>query len=116
MFERPVAAEQHLVKPDRNGVVDAVRVIDQHPAVTTSQAGFGQRHLDFDHTRRVRRDATRLQRSSNTLVAKTNQSLVDAIQAALQALVDDGTFQKPVDKYELGAFAVSSIEVNSATT
>lgn len=50
------------------------------------------------------------------LVAKSNRSLIDAIQSALQTLVDDGTYQELVDKYELGDFAVSAIEVNSATS
>ena len=33
MLERPVTTEQHLVKPDRDGVADAVRVVDQPAAV-----------------------------------------------------------------------------------
>ena len=41
MFERPVATEQHLVEPDRHGLADAIRVVDQHPAVVVHSVHHG---------------------------------------------------------------------------
>jgi polar amino acid transport system substrate-binding protein len=46
-------------------------------------------------------------------VLKTNTQLRDALQKALQALIDDGTYKTIVDHY--GLIAVSSAQVNSGT-
>ena len=45
-------------------------------------------------------------------MVKSNTALRDAIKAALQALVDDGTYSKILEKYGQSAVAVTSITVN----
>ncbi|MDR2381995.1 MAG: ABC transporter substrate-binding protein [Bifidobacteriaceae bacterium] len=46
-------------------------------------------------------------------LAKDSTQLRDALQAAIQGLVDDGTYQTILDKYGLGASAISEITVNA---
>ena len=43
-------------------------------------------------------------------IAKNNQQLVTAVQKALQALIDEGSYQKIVDKY--GLLGVDSAQIN----
>ena len=43
---------------------------------------------------------------------KTKTELVEAIREALQALIDDGSYQKVLDRNNIGAYAVESAEVN----
>ena len=45
-------------------------------------------------------------------VLKSNRQLTDALQAALQSLIDDGTYAKILDKYGLASLAVESAEIN----
>ena len=47
-------------------------------------------------------------------VAKSNTELRDVLQQALQALIDEGTYAKLLDKYGLAASAVESATVNKA--
>ncbi len=48
-------------------------------------------------------------------VLKERTELRDALQAALQALIDDGTYQLIIDKYGLQTAAVTSAEINQGT-
>ena len=45
-------------------------------------------------------------------MVKANTQLLDAVSKALQALVADGTYTKLLDKYGLGAAAVTTVDVN----
>jgi polar amino acid transport system substrate-binding protein len=45
-------------------------------------------------------------------MVKANTQLLDAVSKALQALVTDGTYAKLLDKYGLGAAAVTTVDVN----
>ena len=45
-------------------------------------------------------------------MVKANSQLLDAVSKALQALVSDGTYTKILDKYGLGAAAVTTVEIN----
>ena len=45
-------------------------------------------------------------------MVKTNTELTDALQKALQALIDDGTYAKILAKYGLEGSAVNSAQVN----
>lgn len=45
-------------------------------------------------------------------MVKANSQLRDAISQALQSLVADGTYAKILDKYGLGAAAVTTVEIN----
>lgn len=45
-------------------------------------------------------------------ILKKDTQLRDAIQKALQALIDDGTYQLMIDKYDLQTAAVTSAEIN----
>jgi polar amino acid transport system substrate-binding protein len=48
-------------------------------------------------------------------VAKDNSDLRDAIQKALQAIIDDGTYGKLVDKYQTPLGAIDSATVNAGS-
>lgn len=48
-------------------------------------------------------------------VAKDNTELRDAIQKALQAIIDDGTYKKLIDKYEVPLGAVTEATVNGGS-
>jgi len=48
-------------------------------------------------------------------ILKSRTQLRDAVQAALQALIDDGTYQLIIDKYDLQTAAVTSAEINQGT-
>lgn len=43
---------------------------------------------------------------------KSETELIEAVQAALQALIDEGTYQEVLDRNNIGAYAVESAEVN----
>lgn len=45
-------------------------------------------------------------------ILKEDTQLIEAIQAALQALIDDGSYQKVLDRNNIGAYAIESAEVN----
>ncbi len=45
-------------------------------------------------------------------MVKANSQLLDAVAKALQSLVADGTYTKILDKYGLGAAAVTTVEIN----
>jgi polar amino acid transport system substrate-binding protein len=45
-------------------------------------------------------------------VLKKDQDLTKALQAALQALVEDGTYKKLLEKYNLTSYAIDSVKVN----
>lgn len=45
-------------------------------------------------------------------VLKANSGLTKAIQAAVQSLIDDGTYTQLLEKWNLGAFAVSEATIN----
>ncbi|MCD2175018.1 ABC transporter substrate-binding protein [Rhizobium sp. C4] len=47
-------------------------------------------------------------------VPKNNNQLRDAMQAALQALIDNGTYAKIMDKYDIKALSVDKITINAA--
>ena len=59
--------------------------------------------------------ATRLPIFTGVGVLKADSGLTAAIQAGLQELVDNGTYQQILEKYELGTYAVDSIVINGAT-
>lgn len=48
-------------------------------------------------------------------VLKSETELVDAIQQALQALIDEGTYQEVLERNNIAAYAVDSAEVNQGT-
>jgi polar amino acid transport system substrate-binding protein len=45
-------------------------------------------------------------------ILKTNPQLRDAVQKALQSLIDDGTYKQVLDKYGEGTLAVTSAQLN----
>jgi len=47
--------------------------------------------------------------------AKENTQLRDAVQAALQAMIDDGSYQAILDEWNVGQAAVTEATVNAAT-
>ncbi|MFN8171283.1 MAG: ABC transporter substrate-binding protein [Candidatus Nanopelagicales bacterium] len=49
-------------------------------------------------------------------VLKKDNDLALALQAALQTLIDNGTYQQILDKYEVGAYAVPTAQLNGATS
>lgn len=49
------------------------------------------------------------------MFTKDSEQLRDTIQAALQSLIDDGTYQDILDARELGSSAVESATINGAT-
>lgn len=49
------------------------------------------------------------------MVLKGNDELRDAIQAALQAMMDDGTYQEILDKYDVADLAIEEPKINGAT-
>lgn len=48
-------------------------------------------------------------------VLKEDEELAKAIQGALQALIDEGTYQELLDKYELSAYGVDSAQMNQGS-
>ncbi len=48
-------------------------------------------------------------------VAKSKGDFAKAVQGAVQALIDDGTYKKILDKWGVGAGAVTKAELNPAT-
>ncbi|MER5177098.1 ABC transporter substrate-binding protein [Streptomyces sp. NPDC002896] len=48
-------------------------------------------------------------------VAKQDTALRDVIQKALDAIIDDGTYKKLIDKWEIPAGAVTEAKINSGT-
>lgn len=48
-------------------------------------------------------------------VAKQDTELRDAIRKALDAITDDGTYKKLIDKWEIPAGAVTEAKINSGT-
>lgn len=48
-------------------------------------------------------------------VLKANAGLSAALKAALQVLVDDGTYKQIFDKYALGSYAVTTVALNAAS-
>lgn len=48
-------------------------------------------------------------------ILNTDQPLTDAVYAAMESLIAEGTYQKVMDLYGLGAFAVPSALVNAGT-
>ncbi|MEX1210762.1 MAG: ABC transporter substrate-binding protein, partial [Candidatus Nanopelagicales bacterium] len=48
-------------------------------------------------------------------ILKEDSGLTAAVQAGLQELLDNGTYQQILDKYDLGAYGVQSIVINGAT-
>jgi polar amino acid transport system substrate-binding protein len=49
-------------------------------------------------------------------VAKNKGDLAKAVQGAVQALIDDGTYKKILDKWGVGAGAVAKSELNPQTS
>ncbi|MBK0422240.1 ABC transporter substrate-binding protein [Leucobacter sp. CSA2] len=45
-------------------------------------------------------------------ILKEDKELVTAVQKALQALIEEGTYQKVLDRNNIGAYAVESAEIN----
>ena len=45
-------------------------------------------------------------------ILKKNSALAAALQAALQELIDNGTYKKILDTYGLGQYAVPSAQIN----
>ncbi|MBP1326858.1 polar amino acid transport system substrate-binding protein [Leucobacter exalbidus] len=45
-------------------------------------------------------------------VLKSDTELIDAVQQALQALIEDGTYQEVLDRSNIGAYAVEASKVN----
>lgn len=45
-------------------------------------------------------------------ILKDDTQLVEAIRSALQALIDDGSYQKVLDRNHIGAYAIESAETN----
>lgn len=48
-------------------------------------------------------------------VAKNSNGLVDAVQAALQSMVDDGTYKKILDQWGVASGALTKITINAAS-
>ena len=48
-------------------------------------------------------------------ILKEDTELVEAVKQALQALIDEGTYQEVLDRNSIGAYAVDSAEVNQGT-
>ena len=48
-------------------------------------------------------------------VLKSETELIDAIQQALQALIDEGAYQQVLERNNIGAYAVDSAEVNQGS-
>ena len=48
-------------------------------------------------------------------IAKTSGTLKDAIQGAVQALIDDGTYKQILDKWGLADGAVTESKINAAS-
>ncbi|GAA1593432.1 ABC transporter substrate-binding protein [Leucobacter chromiireducens] len=48
-------------------------------------------------------------------ILKGDTELVEAVKQALQALIDDGSYAKVLERNHIGAYAVESAEVNQAT-
>lgn len=48
-------------------------------------------------------------------VLKADTGLIDAIQQALQALIDEGTYQEVLERNNIAAYAVESAEVNQGS-
>lgn len=45
-------------------------------------------------------------------ILKENTELVEAVRAALQALIEEGTYQEVLDRNHIGAYAVDAAEIN----
>ncbi|KIP52376.1 ABC transporter substrate-binding protein [Leucobacter komagatae] len=45
-------------------------------------------------------------------ILKENTELVEAVRAALQALIEEGTYQEVLDRNHIGAYAVEAAEIN----
>ncbi|WP_125098222.1 ABC transporter substrate-binding protein [Leucobacter chromiireducens] len=48
-------------------------------------------------------------------ILKDDTELIDAVTQALQALIDEGTYQQVLERNNIGAYAVESAQVNAAT-
>lgn len=48
-------------------------------------------------------------------ILKEDTELIEAIRAALQALIDDGSYQKVLDRNNIGSYAIESAMVNQGT-
>ncbi|WP_427870397.1 ABC transporter substrate-binding protein [Leucobacter luti] len=48
-------------------------------------------------------------------ILKDDTELVEAVKQALQALIDEGTYQEVLDRNKIGAYAVESAEVNAGS-
>lgn len=48
-------------------------------------------------------------------ILKDRTELVEAIRQALQAVIDDGTYQEVLERNNIAAYAIESAEVNQGT-
>lgn len=48
-------------------------------------------------------------------ILKDDTELIEAVRAALQSLIEEGTYQKVLERNKIGAYAVESAEVNQGT-
>ena len=92
--------------PGYSGIASADAVVAEYVVATTDD---GQA---FEIVRDPKNPAGFNPVFSGIGVLKEDAELVEAIRAALQALIDDGSYQKVLDRNNIGAYAVESAEVN----
>jgi len=106
-LELPTEGDALLAVRSGQAVAD---VFDAAPAAYTAETAGGGEQFEVVHDPDNPKGFGAVPTGIGVL--KANKDLTKALQTALQELIDDGTYKKLLDKYELSDYAVDSAELN----